>query len=114
MILPPGTDPSATIIIEGAARTLESEVMRLEELYRALREQLHWKPEDARQFLPNGVETAICVTCNFREWREIFRQRCSHFAHWEIREVMLRLLKDFYEYLPVLFEDIYLEFYKNL
>jgi len=34
-----------------------------------------WKPEDARQNLPLGLESQFVVKTNMREWRQIFMQR---------------------------------------
>jgi thymidylate synthase (FAD) len=72
-----------------------------------------WKPEDARQFLPIGTACEIVCTTNLREWRHIFKMRCDRHAHWEIRGVMLDLLKVFYKELPIIFEDLYKEFWQD-
>lgn len=61
--------------------------------------------EDARFLLPNAVCSEIVVSCNFREWRHIFKLRCDRFAQWEIRKVMLNLLKQFKKIFPVIFDD---------
>lgn len=63
--------------------------------------------QEARSVLPNSLKTEIVVTANYREWRHIFTLRCSPAAHPQMREVMLPLLKEFHEKLPVLFDDIY-------
>lgn len=67
-------------------------------------------PQEARSVLPNSLKTEIVVTCNLREWRHIFSLRCSKAAHPQMREVMLPLLNDFYDRIPVLFEDLHLQF----
>ena len=72
--------------------------------YRSLREH-GWKPEDARQWLPNALHSQIVVKANIREWRHIFTMRCDKFAHWEIRAVMLKLLKWCQANIPVVFDD---------
>jgi thymidylate synthase (FAD) len=74
-------------------------------MYRGLR-QASWRPEDARQFLPIGVKTQIVMTANFREWKHILRLRTAINAHWEIRRVMSRLLKELKRKVPVIFDDI--------
>jgi thymidylate synthase (FAD) len=74
--------------------------------YKSLR-KAGWKPEDARQILPNALKSEIVVKCNMREWRRIFYFRCDRFAHWEIRAVMLKLLKYCKENIPLLFDDFY-------
>lgn len=64
------------------------------------------KPEEARDILNNSIKTEIVVSCNVRQWREIFNQRCSRDAHPDIRNLMIPLLKELKEKLPILFEDI--------
>jgi len=75
-----------------------------EQMYRGLRKAA-WAPEDARQVLPTGIKAQIVATANFREWRHIFKLRCAPQAHWEIREVMVNLLKDVQKKVPVIFDD---------
>jgi len=75
-----------------------------EQMYRGLREA-GWLPQDARQILPIGITSQIVITANFREWRHIFKLRCSPDAHWEIREAMLALLKEVKKRIPVIFDD---------
>ena len=75
-----------------------------EQMYKGLRQQ-GWLPQDARQILPNGIEAQIVVTANLREWRHIFKMRCAMDAHWEIRQVMVKLLKEVKQRVPVLFDD---------
>jgi thymidylate synthase (FAD) len=64
------------------------------------------KPEIARSVLPNSLKTEIVITANIREWRTIFKQRTIKAAHPQIREVMIPLLDELIEKLPVLFEDL--------
>jgi len=63
-------------------------------------------PEQARSVLPNSLKTAIVITCNIREWRHIFSLRCSNAAHPQIREIMLPLLSDFKNKIPIIFDDL--------
>ena len=65
-----------------------------------------WKPEEARSVLPNSLKTEIVMTANIREWRHVFKTRCSKKAHPQIRELMRPLLKDFQDRIPVLFDDL--------
>lgn len=65
-----------------------------------------WQPQQARSILPNSLKTEICVTANFREWRTIFSQRCAPAAHPQMREVMLPLLDEVKERIPVIFDDL--------
>ncbi len=65
-----------------------------------------WKPEQARSVLPNSLKTEIVVTANFREWRTIFKQRTASVAHPQMREVMIPLLAEVRERIPVIFDDL--------
>ena len=67
-------------------------------------------PERARSVLPNSLKTEIVITCNIREWRHIFGLRCSRSAHPQMREIMLPLLREFHDKIPMLFEDIYSQY----
>lgn len=70
-------------------------------------------PQEARSVLPNSLKTEIVVTYNIREWRHFFKLRCSKAAHPQMREVAIMALKEFYKYMPILFEDIYIEIMKD-
>lgn len=75
-----------------------------EQMYRGLR-TAGWVPQDARQVLPTAIKAQIVMTTNFREWRHVFRLRCAFDAHWEIRQVMVNLLRDVQKIVPVIFDD---------
>lgn len=62
--------------------------------------------QEARSVLSNSLKTEIVCTANIREWRHILRLRTSKAAHPQMRALMLPLLREFKEKLPVLFEDI--------
>jgi len=64
------------------------------------------KPEQARSVLPNSLKTEIVCTTNLREWRHIMQLRTSKAAHPQMRQLMVPLLKEFREKLPVLFDDV--------
>jgi len=66
----------------------------------------NWTPQQARSVLPNSTKTEIVVTANFREWRHIFKLRCSKAAHPQMREIMIPLLEKCVELIPVLFDNI--------
>lgn len=66
-------------------------------------------PEKARSVLPNSLKTVIVMTANLREYRTILKLRCAKNAHPSIREVMMPLLKELQERVPVVFEDIEVE-----
>ncbi|MDP2718911.1 MAG: FAD-dependent thymidylate synthase [Dehalococcoidia bacterium] len=63
-------------------------------------------PQEARAVLPNSLKTEIVCTANIREWRHILVLRTSSGAHPQIRALMLSLLHEFKDKLPVLFDDI--------
>lgn len=65
-----------------------------------------WSPQQARSVLPNSTKTEIVITANAREWRHIFTLRCSKAAHPQMREVMIPLLHDMKERIPVIFDDM--------
>jgi len=65
------------------------------------------KPEEARCILPNCLKTEIVTTANLREWRHILKLRTSKEAHPQIRELMLGLLREFKEKLPIIFDDVH-------
>lgn len=63
-------------------------------------------PQQARSVLPNSLKTEIMATANLREWRHILKLRTSKAAHPQMRELMVPLLEDLQERLPVIFGDI--------
>jgi thymidylate synthase (FAD) len=65
------------------------------------------RPEQARSVLPNSLKTEIVMTCNIREWRHVLNLRCSKEAHPQIREIMLPLLSELHDKVPVVFDDIF-------
>lgn len=64
------------------------------------------RPELAREVLPNSLKTEIVVTANLREWRHIFKLRCSKAAHPQIRALMIACCNDFMNKIPILFNNI--------
>lgn len=66
-----------------------------------------WRPEQAREVLPNSLKTEIVMTANLREWRHVFNLRCSKKTHPQMRELMMSCLKGFKKEIPVIFDDIY-------
>jgi len=60
----------------------------------------------ARGVLPNDLKTEINVKANLREWRQIFKLRTSPAAHPDMRRVMIPLLKELQERIPIIFDDI--------
>lgn len=66
-----------------------------------------WKAEQARDVLPNALKTEIIVKANLREWRQVFHLRCAKAAHPQMRALMIPLLKDLIDLIPIVFDDIY-------
>ena len=65
-----------------------------------------WRPEQAREVLPNSLKTEIVVKANLREWRHIFQLRCSKKAHPQMRGLLTPLLLELQQKIPVVFDDI--------
>ena len=65
-----------------------------------------WKAQQAREVLPNSLKTEIVMKCNFREMRHILTLRCSKAAHPQMRALMLPLLAELKEKIPVVFDDL--------
>jgi len=65
-----------------------------------------WRPEQAREVLPNSLKTEIVAMGNTREWRHIFSLRCSNAAHPQMRALMRPLLAEVRSRIPVLFDDV--------
>lgn len=63
-------------------------------------------PQIARSVLNNSTKTELCITMNLREWRHFFKLRTDIAAHPQMREIAIKLLKDFKEKIPVIFDDI--------
>lgn len=61
--------------------------------------------EDARFVLPNGLESQIVFSANFRELRHVFALRLEKAAQWEIRSVCLAMLKIMQQNAPAVFGD---------
>ena len=53
------------------------------------------------------------MTANLREWRHFFKLRCATAAHPDMRVLALDLLKQMYELVPTVFEDIYDTYFGN-
>jgi len=63
-------------------------------------------PEQSRSVLPNSLKAEIVMTANLREWRHILKLRTSKAAHPQIRDLMIHLLKELQEKIPIIFDDI--------
>lgn len=73
--------------------------------YRNLR-QFGFPAQIARGVLPNDLKADIVLTANFREWRHIFRMRCSPAAHPDMRAVMIPVRDEFRRRIPIIFDEV--------
>lgn len=69
--------------------------------------------QEAREVLPNATKTEINMKANLREWRHFLKLRCSTAAHPDMRVLALDLLKQFHDNIPIIFDDIYEQFFKS-
>lgn len=67
------------------------------------------KPEDARCVLPLSLATKLVMTTNYAEWRHILKLRTAKGAHPQMRALMIPLLEELQETIPVVFDDIKVE-----
>lgn len=63
-------------------------------------------PQIARSVFPNALASRMATTANLRTWRHVLLMRTTKEAHPQIREVMIPLLEEFQQKLPILFDDI--------
>ena len=70
------------------------------------------KPEQAREVLPNSTACRIIMKANLREWRHVFSLRCADAAYPPMRFLMRDLLKKAHDIIPVVFDDIYDQYFK--
>lgn len=79
-----------------------------EQVYKSLLDH-GWRPEQAREVLPNSLKTEIVVTTNYREWRHIFKLRAigtTGKPHPQMQALMLPVLEEFKYRFPALFGDL--------
>lgn len=84
---------------------LEVLYINMEFIYKKLIED-NFKPEDARDILPNATATTLVMTMNFRELRHFLKLRLDKAAHPQIRELAGMILEILKEEYPVFVEDI--------
>jgi thymidylate synthase (FAD) len=72
------------------------------------------KKEDARFVLPNATESQLVLTANLREWRHIIELRGDLAAQWEIRKMVIKILKILKQNIPTVFEDFKIIEEKNI
>lgn len=71
------------------------------------------RPEEARAVLPTCLKTEVVMTADLREWRHFFKLRCSEAAHPQMRELARPLLKELHAQIPVIFDDVYAEVFRE-
>jgi thymidylate synthase (FAD) len=62
--------------------------------------------EDARYWLPEGMETSLNMTGNFQMWRGFLKARLSKGSQWEIKAVATEIHKQLYAVAPNIFGDL--------
>lgn len=107
-IIPCWSDLEPTLI----ASSFDSEsllwvkaMLQAETSYNELR-KIGWKPEQARSVLPNSLKTELVMTANLREWQHILKLRTAQAAHPQMRELMVALLAELKQRVPVIFDGI--------
>ena len=63
-------------------------------------------PEVARSILPNCTKTELCVTGNFRSWRNFLKERLTYGAQSDIKEISVIVLDRLHQCAPSVFEDL--------
>ena len=66
----------------------------IEETYFELIEK-GWKPEQARNILPNSIKTELMMTGFVTDWKHFFELRCSKAAHPQAQELAIPLEEEF-------------------
>lgn len=102
-----------TVIAQPAYMEEGVDVMGFSEWGQALKDTEHryqnlckmgFKPQIVRGVLPQDLKAEIVCTANFREWRHIFRMRCSPAAHPDMRRLMLPLREEFRKRVSIVFD----------
>ena len=84
---------------------LEDLYTDIEFLYKQLIED-NFKPEEARDILPNCTATSLVMTMNMRELRHFLKLRLSKASHPQMRELAGMILDILKKEYPVFVEDI--------
>ena len=70
--------------------------------------------QEARSVLPNSLKTEIVVTANVREWRHVLGLRCAGPSHPQMRQLMLPLLRELHDRVPLVFDDLFERFQADM
>jgi len=82
-----------------------SQIAKAEEVYMQMLES-GASPQIARSVLPNALASTIAVTGNLRNWRHLFLMRTTSESHPDMKKVMIPLLAEFKNRIPLLYDDI--------
>lgn len=63
-------------------------------------------PQIARSVFPNSLASRLIVTANLRSWRQMLMMRTTKESHPQMREIMIPLLAEFQQKIPIIFDDI--------
>ena len=74
--------------------TFEWSLIQSEEMYFKLLQE-GWKPEQARNILPNSLKTELMMTGFVTDWKHFFELRCSKAAHPQAQELAIPLEQEF-------------------
>ena len=74
--------------------TFEWSLIQSEEMYFKLLQE-GWKPEQARNILPNSLKTELMMTGFVTDWKHFFELRCSKAAHPQSQELAIPLEEEF-------------------
>lgn len=86
------------------------QMKEVETTYRRMAE-LGATPDQLRMILPHSTAAEVCMTANLRAWRHILKIRCHSAAHPSVQQVMKMVLEEFHNKIPVVFDDLYDEFF---
>ena len=88
------------------AMTIYNKACQSIDTYKVLREKNDWKKQDARQFLPLGINTEVVYTGNLKAWKNFFKLRTHKSCHWEIKHISRQLCFETKNIFPGVFDDI--------
>jgi len=90
------------------ARCINEWILAMEDSerhYMNLRE-IGLPPQLARGVLVIDLKTEIIMTANLREWKHVFLLRTSESAHPNMRDLMSKLLSEFENKIPIIFDEL--------
>ena len=97
------TDEIEFVATNAAEKYFLNSLFDYAETYDTMTDVFGWKPEQAREVLPNALKTEIVCTATLGEWKHMLEQRTSPAAHPQIRALMTPVLDQFKQELPEIF-----------